>query len=315
MTDTINTTDEIKKIEEIINLPESPPQEENAAPEPEEREEETQELGRPDIAQEDLIAQKKKFSKIQRERHRLLAENKRLKEEYETIKTYVSHSNNASMVHYEDSVKLQLDKAKEAKRRAMEMNDIDGVVDADSELAQVAAKLENLNSWKAQETARQYHQANQPQQQPQQQHQEYDDYGSVDDNEDVRNWLNHNQWFDENSSEYDPDKADAVRAYADSLDFDLRRRGKEDAILTPDYFKKIDQYANYVADQNKSPYRSPNVATVKRAATVGQPATKKITLSTDEQDLARRIGVSEEAYVKFKEQDMKIQQIKGRPSY
>jgi hypothetical protein len=314
MTDIINPADEIKQIEEIINPPENTSHEEIVTVQPEEREdrEESQEQDRSMPAQDDLIAQKKKFSKIQRERHRLLAENKRLKEEYETIKSYVNHSNNASMVHYEDSVKLQMDKAKEAKKRAFELNDVDGIVDADAELAQVAAKLENLNSWKAQETARQYQQSQQPQA-PQQQYQDYDSYGAEDDNEDVRTWLNQNKWFDENASEYDPDKADAVRAYADSLDFDLRRRGKEEVILTPEYFKKIDQYANYISDQSRSPYRSPSIATVKRGTPVGQSSSKKVKLSLDEQDMARRLGVKEEDYVKFKEQDMRIQQIKGRP--
>lgn len=315
MTDSLNTADEIKQIEEIINPSEDPIQQEQDVPaeeeRPEERPEEHQENEASAFSQEDYIAQKKKFSKIQRERHRLLAENRRLKEEYETIRTYVDHSNNASMIHYEDSVKLQLDKAKEAKKRALELSDIDGVVDADAELAAVSAKLENLNSWKAQESVRQYQQSRQPQ--PTHPQYSTEEYYPEEDSEDVKNWLSKNSWFDENSPHYNEEKADAVRAYADSLDFDLRRKGKEHMILTPQYFNKIDQYAAYVSDDQKSSYRSPNIASVKRSAPVNSPTVKKVKLTPDEQDLARRLGIAEENYVKFKEQDIRRQKDLGRP--
>jgi|ERR1700692_52655 len=319
-----NTADEIKKIEEIINPPEeavpSQPEEfiqedlETPQEDQDESQEETQETRKPHFSEEDFVAQKKKFSKIQRERHRLLAENKKLKEEYDLIRSYVDHSNNASMIHYEDSVKLQLDKAKESKKRAIELNDVDGIVDADAELAQVVAKLENLNHWKAQDAAARYQQSQQPpQQQPSEQNYSPDyDLDEDDVKEKVEKWVSQNPWFDEKSIDYDEEKAHAVRAYADSLDFDLRRKGKDHLILTPSYFNKIDQYASYISDQAPPSYRSPNIATVRRSAPANAPITKKIKLTPDDQDLARRLGISEENYVKFKEQDIRRQKEMGR---
>jgi hypothetical protein len=264
--------------------------------------------------EDERIALKRKLSKLQREKNRLYAETRKLREEKDQYANYMEHSNKAAMTHYDEAIQLRLDKAKQAKKIAYEMSDPDGIVEADIELARVAAQIESLNSWKAQEAARQqqyshhYQQESRGREEPE-----------VEFNEESQSWIAQNPWFDANRREYDPEKAEAALAYARSLDLSLARKGQEHLALTRDYFNKIDRYMRESFDdfEETRPMRMKQpaapVAPVQRTGNSVKPPKEKFILTEDEKFMARNMGVSEEEWMRQKIIDQKLQKERGRP--
>lgn len=260
-----------------------------------------------------LIRQK---SQAEHEANLLRSENERLRQLSEV-------SNNAAMTHYDKSVKLRLDRAIQMKTEALHNEDIEAQVKADLEMSRVAAQIEQLEAWKAQ-------QGNVKQQQPQQQ-QQYDAPNNYQEptqqlNEVTENWLAENSWFVPNSPDYDPDMQEEVQAFADSLDKKLRRTGQANKILSEDYFNEINNYVarEFYGEQPQQRSNKGNLtmkpantrAPVAPVSRGGQPSNPqkptRVTLTTEERDLARMSGITPEAYAKWKVETQKIQRDRGR---
>ena len=115
--------------------------------------------GRPSDVDPDLEKkwreQKKRLSKMQREKHRIAAEADQLRIENENLKKFNQTSNQVGQAHYENSLKLKLEQAKENKRKARELNDIDSEIIADEELASAVTDIRAIDSWKAQQMIQQ----------------------------------------------------------------------------------------------------------------------------------------------------------------
>ena len=262
--------------------------------------------------------QKKRLSKMQREKHRIAAEAEQLRFENENLKKFNQTSNQVGQAHYENSLKLKLEQAKENKRKARELNDIDSELVADEELASAVTDLRAIDSWKAQQMIQQ--QEVEHNQQRQQQHNQYEprrdsyDDNEYETNEQTERWLKQNQWFDEKSQHYDPDKADEVLTYAQALDANLAKQGREDEYLTKAYFDRINNYAR-IYDQQRNDSRQerisniPNVAPVRRT-TLSNQKPAGMQLSDDEKFMARNAGISEDDWKKAKVEDMKRQKEK-----
>jgi hypothetical protein len=264
------------------------------------------------------VAHKKKLSKLQREKHRIAAEASKLKEENELLKRFNQTSHDASQVHYENSLKLKLEQAKEAKKRALELNDLDGIIEADHELYSAIADIKGLDNWKAQEMARQQFYQQYPEQNPHTQYEDqYYDEPEQEVNEAAQRWKVQNPWFDPNSSHYDPDKAEEVLAYAQAYDASLARRGKHDEYFSKNYFDRINNFAReYDREQsNAREDRRSNLLSaspVKRASNPSNSSSNRITLTEDDKFLARNLGIKEEDYIKFKREDQRQQSEKRK---
>lgn len=261
------------------------------------------------------ILAKKKLSKLTRERHRLAAEAQKLKEENQLLRQHMNHSSQAAMTHYDNNVQLRIDTAKKEKLKALEIGDMEAVVEKDQELAEAVAELKNIQSWKTQESIRQY-----TQQQEAQQQQQHHEQSQVELNEETENWIEANPWFDPNSREHIPEVFEDVNDYIASLDEHLARTGKDHQRFTKAYFNKIDAYVNDTYGKQApiapAPIRMKSsnqyVEPVRNKSSVAAPPRKEIiTLDSEEKRMARNLGVSEEAYIMYKKNDLEKQKMRG----
>lgn len=283
-------------------------------------EEENQEVSAPsnNKIDEDLEKkwkeQKKRLSKIQREKHRIAAEAEQLRIENEQLKKFNQTSNQVGQAHYENALKLKLEQAKENKRKARELNDIDSELIADEELASAVADIRAMDSWKAQQMIQQQEvEQNQQRPQPQYQNPSYDD-SEYESNEVTERWLKQNPWYDPKSPHYDPDKADDVYTYLQALDANLAKQGREDEYLSKGYFDRINTYAR-MYDQQRNDSRQERISNISNVAPVrrvqpSQNQSTKMQLTEDEKFMARNAGISEDDWRKAKIEDIKRQKAK-----
>lgn len=300
---------------------ESPEDIQEDEPPAEAHQEELKSLDIDDDLQKQILA-KKKLSKLTRERHRLAAETQKLKEENQALRNHMEHSSQAAMTHYDNNVQLRIDTAKKEKLKALEIGDMESVVERDQELAAAVAELNTIQSWKTQESIRQYNQQQESQQyqQQQQQQQQYYEPPEVELNQETETWIEANPWFDPNSREHIPEVFEDVNDYVASLDEHLARTGKEHQRFTKAYFNKIDAYVNetygrqapIAAAPIKMKSSNQYVEPVRNTRSVATPPQKqKVTLSPEEIDMARRSGVSEQEFIKYKLIDIEKQKMRG----
>jgi hypothetical protein len=272
-----------------------------------------------DDLQRQILA-KKKLSKLTRERHRLAAETQKLKEENQALRNHMEHSSQAAMTHYDNNVQLRIDTAKKEKLKALEIGDMESVVERDQELAAAVAELNSIQSWKTQESIRQYNQQQESQQYQQQQQQQYYEPPETELNQETETWIEANPWFDPNSREHIPEVFEDVNDYVASLDEHLARTGKEHQRFTKAYFNKIDAYVNETYGRQAPLATAPikmkssnqYVEPVRNTRSIATPAQKqKVTLSPEEIDMARRSGVSDQEFIKHKLIDMEKQKMRG----
>ena len=269
-----------------------------------------------DRAAEELRLQRKKISKLQTDKYRLkseveqvAAEAMRVREENNALRGYMENSTHATMFHYENGINLEVEQAKEALKRALEINDIDSQIDANVKLTQLGAQKENIRAWKVNEEskAQQAQQWNQQQQYQQQHKNPYIPQNQVELPEEADNWFSQNTWFVEDSPDYDEEKATDVLTYIQAYDANLERQGRTNEYLTPQYFNKINNYIqNTYGDEppqkNQFQVKKTNhlVSPVKRSENLMKSPPKKIVLSPRERELVRSLGGKEEDYARFK---------------
>jgi hypothetical protein len=269
---------------------------------------------------EKWLAHKKRLSKIQREKHRIAAEAQQLREENENLKRLTQTSHQVSQSHYENSLKLRLDQAKEAKRKALELNDYDGILEADNNLFSTLADIKELENWKAQESVRQQLSNENVNSQVTQQSVSQQDFEEPIVNEVAERWLQKNAWFDPNSSHYDPDKAEEVHLYAQAFDASLARQGRENEYFSKEYFNRIDNFAhdydrqrNQSSEERRSGLMS--ASPVKRSSNTNNGSNNRIVLTEDDKYIARQLGIKEQDYLKHKLEQMNIEKQRYSNNY
>lgn len=244
---------------------------------------------------------RKKLKRLMKDKMFYVSRAQELEAENERLKQATTYSNDAAMLNYDNLVKLEVEQAKQAKRQAIEMGDIDAQIEADAALTRAIAREKELTSWKTQAALQR---ATNQQSQPQQQYQQ------PELSEEAENWLAANSWFDERSPDYDEDKATEVQAFAAALDYKLAQQGRQDEYFSPSYFKKIDNFIrNTYGDDQSNNYNNGNIPMRKsnqqvapvRRNTQGIKAEKeRIILTEDEKFLARNMGITPEQWIKAK---------------
>ncbi len=262
---------------------------------------------------------KTRINQLIREKYEAENETQALRAENERLKKLQENANNAAMAHYDNSVQLKMDRAKQLKAQAIEIGDVSAQVDADVELSRVAAQMEQLDAWKAQQS---HKQREADVMHEQQQHNNQQQYQTPDLNEETEEWLQENPWFDPRTSHYDADMQAEVKAYADALDRKLIRSGQEDKIMTREYFDAINGYVQkeFYNDEprqnrnlNMKSARGAQVAPVGNRAASGTPnsVNPKIILSAEEKDLIRLGKIDEKEFIRQKALIMKNAQTRG----
>lgn len=317
------------------SIPDEEPEPEQAfvqdfEPEPEQEEEQQEEPEAQDDSDYHGTQSKNKpsiktrINQIQREKYRALEmarqkeeENEYLKRQLLEVNSKAEESSNAAMAHYDNNVNLRLENAKKQKAIAIETGDVQSQVNADVELAEATNELQQIRSWKA-EQAIQNQQDKQRVAQEEYYRQNAPAKTFIPDTGYAYQWAEDNDWYVPNSENYNPQLASMVHSYSDQLENYCLQNGLGNKILSPEYFNEIDNYVRNVTSQNQSnsrrdlnmkPSRAP-VSPVRNNMNYVASQKGKGSLTADQRDLAKRIGVSEEVYRKHMAMDAQKQKFK-----
>ena len=258
----------------------------------------------------------KRIHEIQKEKYQALDELQRIKEENEHLKKMAEISTQSAIINYDMTVKQRLDRAKQLKAQAIESGDVAAQVEADIELSSAVSELQKANDWKMQKSY-----------QDQQMSEVYQQPPEVSNQREIQRWVNENQWMNPNSHDYNESLASKMNAATDSLDAYLFRTGQHDLRFTREYFNELDAYRSQLisemednSDEYEAPVRSrndsqpaqrrnvpmktsnrPPVSPVRsqRPSSSGEP--QRFTISNEEKEIARRMGVTDKAYVYHRE--------------
>jgi|SRR5882724_1835516 len=241
-----------------------------------------------------------RLSQAQREKWHALDELKAIREENDRLRAMTDVSTRTALNHYDQSVQQRLMAAKEQKIRALESGDIMAQADADVALSMATSEFQQLNNMKAQQEVYQ-----QPHYQQQQ-------YTPPTREREVQEWASQNDWFHPSSDNYDDEMANEVHAYCNVFDNNLYRAGQADKIMSREYFDLLNEHIKAVK-QNKYQSRGRDLQMKSGRGTVaprsgysgqssgGSP--RQPTLTADEADMARRLGVKDEDYLNHRKED------------
>jgi len=182
---------------------------------------------------------------LEQERNIIAEERNRLMQENASLKQLNDFSTKAAITNYETSTLDRLDRAKNLKAQAYESGDIKAQVDADISLNMALNEYERLEKWKGEQNLRvqqqEFDEKSQQQQQFNQQQYYQNQQAPVAPNvETASQWVQENDWFVEESQNYDPDLRRFTEDLTNSMDAYLYRAGMQHGIYSPEYFEYLD---------------------------------------------------------------------------
>lgn len=223
-------------------------------------------------------------------------ETESLKEQLRQSLQFSSQISQSALEQYKTRATLLMDKARLAKKQALERQDIDGIMAADEEMIQASTQLHwahMLPLVSASEKKQDRRQ--EPEQSPL--------------HPATARWIHAYPWMDPSSSSFDPDKMSPVVSYATALEHQLEQQGRRHEINSPGYFRKLEAYAHYEDGQNTikmSPLSSP-VFPVKGSSQRSTKVEKVRPLTQQEKNLCAIMEISESEYLKNRELDRQKQ--------
>lgn len=216
-----------------------------------------------------------------REREAAVEATRRLYEENKRIKAMLQNGEQEYAGAIKQAAESKLEIAKKAYRDAYDSGDADQLMEAQAELTRTQLQLERANSFKLpplqEERFEVQSQQNQIQQPPQP-------------DAKVMAWQERNGWFGKNR---------AMTAFALGLHEEMRDGGVP--IGSDTYYSKLDKtmrkrFPEYFDDepQEVTPKKTQNVVASAKRTT----SSKKVTLKQSQVLLAKKLGITPEAYVK-----------------
>lgn len=208
---------------------------------------------------------------IQHEKHQILAENDRLKQELgryrdELVNTKndLVSTTNLSFRNYEQNVINSVKNAQQKLTDAEESGDIESKKDALTELNRALNEQFEIDkikaSYKEEEAPERTNNYNQNDRRNYQNNGgevngNSVNYPGYDPQRELQYWAIQNPWFDKKSKYYDPELTEFMSWYADTADNILRSQGNSDVILSPRYFQDMTEVSSELQrDRNKLKY-------------------------------------------------------------
>ncbi len=268
------------------------------------------------------IRERKKASRLQREKYQLAeakrqyeAEVLRLQKENEYLRTQQETSSQAALFHNENSLNIQKTSLIDQYKKAADVNDSEVMAQVTADIAKVQAELDRINHYKtqayyAQQQQQLYNQQYNQYDQYQQQYNPYDQPQEVELNDETVDWAERNPWFIPGNPSYDQRKVEETKRFTQQLDQFLIDNGRQHEFASEEYFNAIDNHLNNVfgpknsvplSQQFSSSRSQAPVAPVRRSAPQGAPSSpSQVRLTAEEKMLARNLGVSPQAFAKEK---------------
>lgn len=267
---------------------------------------------------------KTRLNQVQREKYQALDALQQERAEKEELKRQMEFSTKSAMFHYDDSVHIRHDKARENLVRAKESGDVNAEVEATRELALTTSEMKDLNSWKAQNPTHNYAEPAQQNYNPQSQNysQDINHYQT----QNTYNWAQRNPWAIPNSQDYDADAATHADSLSAYLDLQCYRANNAHLIKSPEYFNTLDQWMDQYHQERQSAPQAPRkelnmrptqqnyIAPTNRTSMSAQTANSptRVSLSATEREHCRAWGIKEADYAKQKLMTSQKGPIRGR---
>lgn len=246
-----------------------------------------------------------RINEITREKYAALSELDRARSENEHLKKMYELSSQAAMRQYDDNVAKRIENARRKQIEAIEAGDAQAQADANIEVASATNELQTLNNWKYQKEYETRQRELLPPEPP------YARNAPI-----LDAWVQQNTWLNPDSDDHEPDVTDHVIRCSEYLDNQLMHSGRGHEIRSRAYFDQLNNEA-YLFRQNRNVPAQPerrglNMKSVRGGASPArgqsqglQPTEgrRDITLSADERDMARRMGVTDKAYLQQRVRD------------
>jgi len=240
--------------------------------------------------------------KAQRQKYKALSERDELLEENKRLKEMLDESINSEAYHYSKNAYGDLERAKELKKRAIEEGDIDLVMDADIAMTKAVQNINELERWatsEEQKAAQNYKTTNNNAQQQEQA------FGYKE-QEMVRDWLDEHPYLEPTSEQYNPQLANKVANYAQTIENQLTANNRRDLLFSDEYFDAIDEYVGSLRKEESRSKKIDSVAPVGgvtknyNSVTKSKSGPSKVILTADERRMCHNAGLDEKDWLKYK---------------
>jgi predicted DNA binding CopG/RHH family protein len=205
----------------------------------------------------------------------LLEENKKLKKAYSSgEQEYINTVKNAT--------ELELDVAKRGYKEALETGDSDRIVEAQSKLNAASIKADRVNNFRPSALQEQENEVQIPQQSEK----------TVVRDQKASSWQERNSWFGQD---------DEMTSLALGLHEKLVKANGMAYATTDEYYKRIDETMRKRFPENFEEVKEEKSSSRTKPSTVVAPASrstssKKIVLSSSQQNIAKKLGLTNEQY-------------------
>ena len=230
----------------------------------------------------------------------------RAERERDEYRTRYQQADEAALYAHEQSVKRDLEAAKQELKTATTAGDVDAMTEAQTRLAKAAAEQNTVDAWKASHPKQPA--VAEPQPQPRQEQPPTRPKLSAN----TENWISGSTWFQPEHPDFDQEMHDEARLFARRLERKLRASGKGNEIDSADYYRQIDAHIHGefpdAFETAEPPTRgqappmtrtnSP-VAPATRASPTAAANPNHITLSPYQRLIARAMGLTHQDGRKF----------------
>lgn len=239
------------------------------------------------IRKQNLLRQQKK--ELKQKINQLAEENQRLRE-------FSERTERAATMGWEGGIKSEIDLVKRGLKESYDNGDTESIVNAQARLAELSAKLNDVERYKYQQEDNAKQRQVQPKQEPMP---EYDDDDDL--NPHRTDFIERNDFLIPQSSSHDPRKAEELINFSKLLDSKLTREGKIGLIGTPNYYAALDKYVQEKMVTNAPLLKrtSSKVIPVSSGSSGRIPLAKDYNLSPEERTMAKDLKMPENEYKKF----------------
>ena len=243
---------------------------------------------------------KDKYYIEKKKRKTALADRQRLEQENQELKQYLNGTiaNNTEL--YGQSLYNDLERIRNIKKQALLGEDPDLFLEADELHKKTMMKINEFENL-AQNRASKDVDSNTAK----------DTNNHIEKEERIQlakaqEWLNEHPELIEETSEYNPKIQKELSEFIKGYDRSLKQKGKEDEILSDNYFDVLDEFLDSIkVKRSKEGYTTSKVGGVRNNFSASPGGTLKVTLTEFDKNYARNLGISEKEYLKWKIEDIK----------
>ena len=272
--------------------------EDNPETEDEPEEEEEPEVEPEPEKKRQKVSEKDRYRKLQNDKHRAQAEKAAADERIRELEEMLNDSLSAGTYHYGKTVYSELERAKDAKRKAYMEGDTEEALKADEAVFKAMIAINELEKW-ANESSKT---GPRPAAKAPVQHEEVDRDLQFK-QQLAADFIESHPYLDASSRKYDPNMANKVLRFANKLDHDLIMKKQQHLYYSPQYFDEIEDYIDTVKAKKASNTIAalPPVGGVRNSyAGKSKPVDPaKIPLTKEEKELIKSMkdmGITEESY-------------------